>query len=79
MGIVFVWIVFILFKQKTLNVNRIKRYENKKYFCNIVIPLEDTNILQLTQCYKSNKALLTIYSNLEYLVENISGCKSNLW
>ena len=38
---------------------------------------EDTKILEINQCQKSNKAPFIIYANLEYLIEKIDGCKNN--
>ena len=42
-----------------------------------MIPSEDTKILKLNQYQKSDKAELIIYADLECLIENIDGCKSN--
>ena len=41
------WIVFIPLEQKT-NLNRIKLCENKD-FCNVIMPFEDTKILEFNQ------------------------------
>ena len=57
-------------------MNLIKRCENKD-FCNVVIPSENTKILELNQYKKSNKAPFIIYANLECLIENIDGFKKN--
>ena len=38
---------------------------------------KDTEILQLNQYQKSNKAPFVIYADLECIIQNIDGCKSN--
>ena len=53
MTVVFiVWIAFILSEQKT-NLNRIKKAFESKDFCNIVMPFEDSEIIELNQYEKS--------------------------
>ena len=54
-----------------------KVYQNK-YFCNTVMPSEDTKILNFNQYQKSDKAPFITYADLEYLIEKIAGCKNNL-
>ena len=49
----------------------------KLWKCNIVVPSEDTKILELKQHQKSDEVLFVIYANLEYLTENTDGCKNN--
>ena len=58
-----VWIAFILWQQKTLQSH--KRVCENKDFCNIIMPPEDTKILQLNQCQKSDKPPFIIYGDLE--------------
>ena len=41
------------------------------------MPSENTNILEFNQYQKSDKAPFVIYSDLEYLIEKIDGCKNN--
>ena len=51
-----------------------------KIFCNIVMPSEDTKILEFNQSQKSKKSAayyLFIYADLECLIEKIDGCKNN--
>ena len=43
----------------------------KKDFCNVVIPSEDTKILEFSQFQKSYKALFTIHADLECIIEKI--------
>ena len=68
-------IVFILLQQKT-KTNLIKKYV-KKDFCNVVIPSEETKILEFDQYQKSDKAPITIYAGPECLKEKIDGCKNS--
>ena len=60
--------------------NKLESHEKlceNKYFCNVVMPSEDSKILELSQYHKSNKTLFTIYAYLESLKEKIDGCKNN--
>ena len=50
--------------------------ENKD-FCNVVLPWEDTNILEFNQYQKFAKLLFVIYADLECITENIDGHESN--
>ena len=50
--------------------------ENKD-FCNVIMPSEDTKILELNQYQKSDKEPFIIYADLEYLIEKTDGCKNN--
>ena len=56
-------------KQKKLESNK-KVCENK-IFCNIIMPSEDTKILELNQCQKSGKVPFIIYADLECIMEKI--------
>ena len=42
------------------------------------MPSEDTKILEFIQYKKSDKASFIIYVDLEWIIENIDGCKNNL-
>ena len=53
-----------------------KRVCENKGLCKIIIPSEDTKILELNQYQKSDKAPFIIYADLECLIEKI-GCKNN--
>ena len=46
--------------------------ENKD-FCDVVIPSEDTKILEFYQYQKSDKTPFIIYANLESLTEKVDG------
>ena len=60
--------IFIIRLEQKTNLNLIKRYA-KKDFCNVVMPSEDTKILELiTQYPKSNKPPYIIYSDLQSLI-----------
>ena len=48
-----------------------------KDFCNVIIPFEDTKILEFNQYQKSDKALFIIYADLECIIEKIDGCKND--
>ena len=56
-------------------LNRI--VSENKGFCNVIMPSEDTKILEFNQYQKSDKAPFIIYANLEFIIEKIDGCKSN--
>ena len=43
----------------------------------MVIPSEDTKILEFNEYQKSDKAPLIIHADLECLIENIGGYKNN--
>ena len=67
---------FHSFRTKSKLQSHKKVCENKD-FCNVVMPSEDTKILELNQYHISDKAILIIYANLESLIVNIDGCKNN--
>ena len=54
-----------------------KRVCENKDFCNIIMPSEDTKILQFNQYQKSDKAPFIIYADVECIIEKIDGCKNN--
>ena len=54
-----------------------KRVFENKDFCNIIMPCEDTEILEFNQYQKSDKAPFIIYADLECTVEKTDGCKNN--
>ena len=53
------------------------KVRKNKDFCNVIIPFEDTKILEFNQYQKSGKALFVIYADLECLIEKIDGYKNN--
>ena len=62
-----VWIAFILSQQKILQSH--KRVCENKDFCNIIMPPEDTKILEFNQYQKSDKPPFIIYGDLECIAE----------
>ena len=48
--------------------------ENKD-FCNVVLPSEDTKILEFSQYPKSGKTPFIFYADFVSLIEKIDGCK----
>ena len=53
-----------------------KVYENEEQ-CQVVMPSEDTKILEFNQYQKNDKSPLIIYAVLECLIEKNDGCKNN--
>ena len=53
-----------------------KVWENKD-FCNVVMPCENTKILEFNQYQKSDNASFVINTNLESLIEKIDRCENN--
>ena len=70
--IMIVWIFPILLEQK-INLNCIKKYWKRIFFCNVIMPSEDTEILELNQYRKYDKVPFIIYSDLNCIIENIDG------
>ena len=54
-----------------------KKVCENKDFCNLIIPSEDTKILEFNQNQISVKSPFIIHADLECLIEKIVGCKSN--
>ena len=54
-----------------------KRVCQKKFFCNVIMPSEDTKILEFNQYQKSDKSPFIIYADLECITEKTDGCKNN--
>ena len=54
-----------------------KRVCENKDFCNMIIPSEDTKIIELNQYQKSDNAPFIIYVDLECITEEIDECKNN--
>ena len=60
--------------------NKLESHEKvceKKDFCNVIMPSEDTKISESNQYQKTDKALFIIYADLECITEKIDGCKNN--
>ena len=54
-----------------------KRVCENKDFCSVIVPSEDTKILELNQYQKSDKAPFIIFADLECIIEKTDGCKIN--
>ena len=50
-----------------------KRVCENKEFCNIIMPSEDTKMLELSQYQKPDKAPFIIYADLDCILEKIDG------
>ena len=48
-----------------------------KDFCNVIIPSENTKILEYNQNQKSHKTPFIIYVDLEGILEKMDACKNN--
>ena len=47
------------------------------HFCNVIMPSEDTKILEFNQYQKSDKAPFLFYEDLECIIEKTDGCKND--
>ena len=65
-----------MFKTKNKLEFHKKACENKN-FCGVVIPSEDTNILEFNQYQISDKTSFIIYADLQSLIKKINGCINN--
>ena len=60
--------------------NKLKSHENlcrDKYFCLIIMPCEEDNILKFNQYMNSGKMPYIIYADIESLSKEIDGCAYN--
>ena len=55
-----------------------KREHENKDFRNIIMPFEDTKILEINQFQRPDKVPFIIYAVLKCLIEKIDECKNNL-
>ena len=62
------------FRTKSKLESNKKVCENKD-FCTVILPSEDTKILEFNHYQKSDKAPFIIYADLECIIEKIDGCK----
>ena len=63
----FVSIAFILLQQKT-NLSLLKKFVKIISFFHVVIPSEDTKLLEFNKYQKYEKATFTIYVDLECFI-----------
>ena len=54
-----------------------KKLHEDKDFCRVIMPFEDSKILELNHYQKSDKAPFIIYPDLECLIEKIDACQNN--
>ena len=62
-------------KKKQLELH--KKVSENEDFCNVIMPSEDTKILEFNQYQKSDKAPFIIYADLECIIEKTDGYKNN--
>ena len=67
MVIFIVWIVFIYLEQNKLE--SLKKVCENKDLCNIILPSEDTKILEFNQYQISDKTPFIIYLDFECLID----------
>ena len=68
-----VWIALILLEQKKTWIS-LKSMGN---LCGVVMPSEDTKMLELNQYWKSDKTPSIIYVDLVFFIKKVDGCKNN--
>ena len=67
-----------LYSFRTRNkLESLKEGCESKDFCNIIMPSEDTKILEFDQYQKSDKAAFIIYADLQRLIEKMDKYKNN--
>ena len=54
-----------------------KKVFKNKDVCNVIMPFEDTKILEFNQYQKCDKSLFIIYADIECIIEKIDECKNN--
>ena len=64
------------FRTKT-KIESHKKVCDNKDFCNVIMPFEDTTILEFNQYQKSDKAPFIICADFKYIIEKIDVCKNN--
>ena len=67
---------FHSFKTKT-KLESHKTVSKNKDVCNIIMPFENTKILEFNQYQNSDKVPFVIYADLECFIEKIDGCENN--
>ena len=76
MVIFIVWVVFIPLEQK-INLESHKKVSENKDFCNVIIPSEDTEILEFNNYQKSDQVPFIIQAVFECMIGKIDGYKNN--
>ena len=54
-----------------------QRVCTNKDFCNIIMPSDDTKILEFNQYLNSDKAPFVIYADLECIIKKNDACRNN--
>ena len=54
----------------------LKKVCESNFFCDVIMPSENTKILEFNQYQKSDKMQFIIYADLEYIIEKIDGCRN---
>ena len=54
-----------------------KKVSENKDFCNVIMPSEDTKILEFNPYQISDEAPFIFYADLECIIEKVDGCKKN--
>ena len=75
-GNFYCWSCLHSFRTKSKLEPNKKVYVHKD-FSNVIIPSENTEILEFSQYQKSDKTRFIIYADLKCLLEKIDGCKNN--
>ena len=65
------------FRKRKEKLGSHKKVCDNKDLCKVIIPSEDTQILEFNQYQKSDKAQFIIYANIECITEKIDRCKNN--
>ena len=76
MVIFIVWIVLFRLEQKSKLESPIKVCTNKN-FCNVLVPSEDTKILEFNQYCESDETPFIIYDDIKSLMRKNDECKNN--
>ena len=77
MVICFVWLDFFCNRK---NSNSLKMYVKIKtlwFFKGLIMPSEDTKILEFNQNQVSVKAPIITFADLQCIIEKTNGCKNN--
>ena len=54
-----------------------KKVCEKKYFCNVIMPSEDTKIWEFNQYQKSAKASFIVYAGFQCIIGKTDWCRKN--
>ena len=74
--VIFIVSIAFIFSQQ-IKLESHKKFCENRGFCNVIIPFEETKILEFNRYQKSDKAPFIIYANLDCVKEKTDGCKNN--